>query len=320
MTGCSSYHHYVLINESGKNLVDAKVSYPDLNWSSGNVFLMQGTSSSHGFIQLSIPTEAIVSYKDEISGESFSTKVPVKSQVPHWFNSRENELCFLILQKGVVTIAFWQEFSNERILWIPSEAPEDRRYRELNNQLIEFARKGDFAAVDRCLSEGADVNWYCWGTSQTPLLVSLHNIEMVNHLLKKGAKTRWELAIASRDNHMESVRALVEHGADIEAHGPFDDDSPLAAATYAGHLNIARYLIEKGADVNRSNNNGITSIYTSTLKNRYEIASLLIANGADVSASLSGFKWTALDNARRLHDNRMVQILEAAVQAKGGPE
>lgn len=301
-------------------MVAAKVSYPDFDWSSGHLNLMQRTSASHGFIPLSIPTKAIVSYKDEMSGESFSVAVPVKSQVPSWFNSRENKLCFLILPKGVVTLAFWQEFSNERILWIPSEAPEARRYRELNNQLIEFARKGDFAAVDRCLSEGADVNWHCWGTSQTPLLVSLHNVEMVKHLLKKGAKTRWELAIASRHNHIESVRALVEHGADIEAHGPFDDQSPLSAATYAGHLNIARYLIEKGADVNRSNNNGITPIYTSTLQNRYEIASLLIANGADVSASLSGRKWTALDMARQLNDTRMVQILEAAIQAKGGPE
>jgi hypothetical protein len=118
VSGCSSYHHYALINESGKNLVSVKVSYPEFNWSAGNVILMQRTSSSHDFIQLSIPTKAIVSYKDEMSGESFSITVPVKSQIPDWFNSRENKLCFLILPKGVVTLAFWQKFSNERILWL----------------------------------------------------------------------------------------------------------------------------------------------------------------------------------------------------------
>jgi ankyrin repeat protein len=54
--------------------------------------------------------------------------------------------------------------------------------------------------------------------------------------------------IAGIDGHKAVVRYLVEHGADVNAHGGQYGNPLQAAATY--NAEIVRYLVEHGADVN----------------------------------------------------------------------
>ena len=56
-----------------------------------------------------------------------------------------------------------------------------------------------------------------------------------------------ELWSASRRNHFDRVKLLVEHGADVNTPGLRDGRTPYEAAMRAGNLEIADYLVQHGA-------------------------------------------------------------------------
>src|SRR5262245_22757513 len=60
----------------------------------------------------------------------------------------------------------------------------------MNEQLITAAGRGDTAAVLRLLAEGADIN-------------------------AQGARGRTAVLAATHSNHVETVRALIQAGADV---------------------------------------------------------------------------------------------------------
>ncbi len=93
---------------------------------------------------------------------------------------------------------------------------------DLNEQLLEAARKGDATLVKSLLDRGADVN----------------------------AKARYDvtpLAVACDKGHFEVVKLLVERGANLNAEDTFYHSTPLGWAAENGHVEIAKFLIQKGA-------------------------------------------------------------------------
>jgi ankyrin repeat protein len=69
------------------------------------------------------------------------------------------------------------------------------------------------------------------------------------------------LHFAARQGSAESVRALVEGGADVNQVSPADQASPLLIATVNGHFDIGMYLLEKGADPNLASDAGAAPLY-----------------------------------------------------------
>ena len=68
------------------------------------------------------------------------------------------------------------------------------------------------------------------------------------------------LLYAAREGHMDSVRALLEAGADVnQVNG--DKLSPLVTAIMNGHLDLAKYLLDHGADPNLAGVSGLTALY-----------------------------------------------------------
>jgi ankyrin repeat protein len=68
------------------------------------------------------------------------------------------------------------------------------------------------------------------------------------------------LLYAAREGHMDSVRALIEAGANInEVNG--DKLSPMVTAIMNGHLDLAKYLLDHGADPNLAGLSGLTALY-----------------------------------------------------------
>jgi uncharacterized protein len=68
------------------------------------------------------------------------------------------------------------------------------------------------------------------------------------------------LLYAAREGHMDSVRALLEAGADLnQVNG--DKLSPLVTAIMNGHLDLAKYLLDRGADPNLAGLSGLTALY-----------------------------------------------------------
>ena len=67
--------------------------------------------------------------------------------------------------------------------------------------------------------------------------------------------------LAARQGQLESVKALLEAGANVNQRGAGDPVTPLMIATMNGHFDVAKYLVDQGADPNLAQSNGATPLY-----------------------------------------------------------
>ena len=137
------------------------------------------------------------------------------------------------------------------------------------------------------------------------LLLTFRNI--VHYLLSKGSQsnvvnengatalyigmliqyeTRWH--IASQEGHLEVVKILIEHGAEIEAIYK-DGYTPLYIASQNGRLDVVEYLISQQANINMSCHHGSSPLYIATQQGQLDVVNLLLQKGANAEATKSGF-------------------------------
>jgi len=117
------------------------------------------------------------------------------------------------------------------------------------------------------------------------------------------------LHFAAREGAVESVRALVEGGADVNLVSGGEKTSPINEAIINGHLDLAKYLFDHGADVRLANIDGLTPLYATidmrwrhntwypqpTIEqektNYLEFMKALLDRGADVNAPILRKLW-----------------------------
>jgi uncharacterized protein len=85
------------------------------------------------------------------------------------------------------------------------------------------------------------------------------NFQLNELVAAQGGAT--PLLLAAREGHLESVRALLDAGADINQVSAGDRTSPLLIATINGHFDLALDLIARGADPTLAAENGATPLY-----------------------------------------------------------
>jgi ankyrin repeat protein len=116
------------------------------------------------------------------------------------------------------------------------------------------------------------------------------------------------LLYAAREGHIETVKALLAGGADINQVSA-DKFSPLVMAIANGHLDLAKYLVDQGADPNLASTSGLTALYgvidvqwaphawfpqpsTEQEKTPYlELMKDLLEHGANVNAQVGEKLW-----------------------------
>jgi ankyrin repeat protein len=115
---------------------------------------------------------------------------------------------------------------------------------------------------------------------------------------------------AARQGFSDTVKALVEGGADVNQPNAGDKTTPLLIAIINGHFDLAKFMIDKGADVTASAFNGVTPLYAVlniqwAPKSLYpspkayqqqtttylELMKLILDKGADVNARLQRKVW-----------------------------
>jgi len=69
------------------------------------------------------------------------------------------------------------------------------------------------------------------------------------------------LLLAARQGQLESVKALLEAGADVNQVSAGDKTSPILIATINGRFDVAKYLLEHGANPKLAADNGATPLY-----------------------------------------------------------
>lgn len=101
--------------------------------------------------------------------------------------------------------------------------------------LIEAARAGDIPQLDKLLADGANPNQRAGVNDWTPLMHAIH----------KGQK--------------QSVRALLQHGADVNVRNSNGSTALIEAAGY-GYAEIVAMLLEAGANPEIRDKNGYTAL------------------------------------------------------------
>ena len=69
------------------------------------------------------------------------------------------------------------------------------------------------------------------------------------------------LLLAARQGYIESARALINSGVDINQVSAGDKTSPLLIATLNGHFDLATFLLDQGANPTLAGDNGATPLY-----------------------------------------------------------
>ena len=108
---------------------------------------------------------------------------------------------------------------------------------------------------------------------------------------KDGSHFVTPLIIAAHNGHLNSVKILLEYGADIEARGTLKIENdvikgctPLWAAAASGHLNVVKLLIERNADVDGRTSTDSTPLRVAAHEGHLDVVRCLVESGADVNA------------------------------------
>jgi ankyrin repeat protein len=138
-------------------------------------------------------------------------------------------------------------------------APEDKLQQEIRDAQNAKSAK---AAADAAAAGGgtAQTRAVARGTPAAGTIAGVTRAYTYNELIgKQGGLSA--LHFAARQGALQTVKALVEAGADLNQVSPADSTSPLLIATINGHFDTAQALLELGADPNLSSDAGMSPLY-----------------------------------------------------------
>ncbi|MGH7451925.1 MAG: ankyrin repeat domain-containing protein, partial [bacterium] len=128
-------------------------------------------------------------------------------------------------------------------------------------------------------------------------------------MLAKGAdvnaKFRYNataLSYAADRGHLEVVKVLIEHGAELNIKDTFYNSPPLAWAAYNGHTDVVKFLLEKGAEGKE------TALMSGIENNNLEMVKAALAVGGIKDETLT----SALTRATQSNKTEIIEALKKA--------
>lgn len=89
------------------------------------------------------------------------------------------------------------------------------------------------------------------------------------------------LHTAAREGNTDAVRALLDHGANLEERDEMGF-TPLHRAAAKGNVNIVRLLLDRGAEINARDKEQQTPLFVAAMTGKTEMVRFLVEKGADV--------------------------------------
>ena len=180
------------------------------------------------------------------------------------------------------------------------QALENRNIPFIPREFMERASWGDAAVVNLFIAAGIDPN--ARGKDGGTALMTAagssdkDQSDIVEFLLARGADVNalarradvnappeggWTALLgAIHEGNSETIRILVDNGADVNIKGPYGGTALVMAARGKGDSELVKLLVEKGADVNAKGRAGRTALMVTR---KSETAKILLANGAKVN-------------------------------------
>ena len=170
---------------------------------------------------------------------------------------RKIDLNNLNIKKLIKFLDFWklyEPYPNEIYLYIDALSEEDKESIK-DNHLQELIELG--------------INVFS---------IEKNNLVLLQYLIENNFITNDKAYInATINGHLDVVRYLVDHGANIHA----KDDNSLRWASENGHLDVVKYLVEHGANVNGLDDQALR---WASNNGKIEIVKYLVDHGANVHA------------------------------------
>ena len=143
-----------------------------------------------------------------------------------------------------------------RIMNIEITSQEEKRYEELQQMALGFARTGETNQLRKMIEAGMPVNL-------------------------SDPKGQTLLMLASYNGHTKTTAMLLEAGADPDRRND-RGQTPLAGVSFKGYPEIAELLNEYGADMNADSGGGMAPIHFAAMFGRYEVVKILETYGASL--------------------------------------
>lgn len=192
--------------------------------------------------------------------------------------------------------------------------------------LMQAAMNSDVEMVRLLLQRGANPNAH--GVyAVTPILRAIHDPDKVELLLRWGARVdERAMVIAAMTSSARTVLELLsKRGGDVNA--SVGGYTVLMAAAYGGDVNTVKWLVEHGADVKARSEAGCTALHGAALSGNPAMVKLLLDRAADPNVryqepdSIGDFQTPLLNAAWHGHAQCVKLLLEhgADVNIHGGP-
>ncbi len=157
-------------------------------------------------------------------------------------------------------------------------------------EFIEAAEQGDIEKVKSFLkARQVDVN--CIGDGRTALHRASCNghIETVKYLVQSGAELDMQdkfgktaLHWASSYGHIETVKFVVQSGAQLDIQDKFGRTA-LHKAIYNGYIETVKFLVQSGAKLDIQDKDGWTALNNASLNGHIETVKFLVQSGAQLN-------------------------------------
>jgi ankyrin repeat protein len=106
-----------------------------------------------------------------------------------------------------------------------------------------------------------------------------HIAELSGEFPDERDPASWALIRAAEANQIETARALIENGANIEGASERSHIRPLWKAAKRGHLQMVKLLVESGADRSATDNDRMTALGYAKRYSRTEVIQYLESFG-----------------------------------------